>query len=182
MTIVIFSGLNSEYQNLINSFKQSELNFIGYDDALPINCDSLILLDDFKSKDNINFLIEAIRLDKKILGVGKGIIPIINYFAKTNFKQKQFTGSDSTFIALGSKFAEIIGGAGPLKTHYKVDWEVPIKFIPNNFLISAFNTGNGCIEALESLNSNQILGVIWPIFNSEKSPSGFQNILSWIYE
>ena len=85
MTIAIFSGLNSEYQNLINSFNQSELNFIGYDDALPINCDSLILLDDFKSKDNINFLIEAIRLDKKILGVGKGIIPIINYFAISIF-------------------------------------------------------------------------------------------------
>ena len=182
MTIAIFSGLNSEFQNLTKSFNQFELNFIGCNDEFPPDCDSLIILDDFKSKNNTNFLIDAIRLEKKILGVGKGIIPIINYFAKVEFKQKQFSGSDSTFIALGSKFAEIIGGAGPLKTHYKVDWEVPIKFIPHNFLISAFNTGNGCIEALESMNSNQILGVIWPIFNPEKPPSGFQNILSWIYE
>tara|TARA_B110000438_G_C15635760_1_gene572995 strand:- start:232 stop:780 length:549 start_codon:yes stop_codon:yes gene_type:complete len=182
MAIAIYSGLNSGFQNLTKYFNHSDLIFIDGHDALPANSDSLILLDDIKSKNDIIFLIDAIRLDKKILGVGKGIIPIINYFAKTDLKQKKFNGSDSTFIALGSKFAEIIGGAGPLKTHYKVDWEVPIKFIPNNFLISAFNTGNGCIEALESMNSSQILGVIWPIFNSIKHPSGFQNILSWVYE
>ena len=53
---------------------------------------------------------------------------------------------------------------------------------PDDFMASAFNTGNGCIEAVESKGLNEILGVIWPIFSSVKYPSGFENILSWISE
>ena len=85
-------------------------------------------------------------------------------------------------MALGSKLAEIIGGAGPLNTKYNLNWEVPIKFLPNNFLLSGINAGNGSIEALEMVGEWEIIGTIWPIFSEEKAPSGFENILSWISE
>ena len=78
--------------------------------------------------------------------------------------------------------AEIIGGAGPLNTHYDLDFEIPVMFLPVKFLLSAFNAGNGSIEALEMVGEWEILRVIWSLFSTKKAPSGFENILSWISE
>ena len=107
---------------------------------------------------------------------------MISYFNNKECKSRKFEGSTSSFLALGSKLAEIIGGAGPLNTKYNLNWEVPIKFLPNNFLLSGINAGNGSIEALEMVGEWEIIGTIWPIFSEEKAPSGFENILSWISE
>ena len=54
--------------------------------------------------------------------------------------------------------------------------------MPNNFLLSGINAGNGSIEALEMVGEWEIIGTVWPIFSEEKAPSGFENILSWISE
>ena len=93
---------------------------------------------------------------------------------------RSFSGDGSTFISLGSRLAEIIGGAGPLKTNYFNNYEIPIENIPNNFLPSSINLNNGCIEAIEFEGKGNIMGIIWPIFSSNKMPSRFENILSWI--
>ncbi|MBM01462.1 MAG: hypothetical protein CL762_01925 [Chloroflexi bacterium] len=180
----------SNDQKILNSIEEKfnlfsiniELITSTHIEDVPKNLTGLIV----PEKVDINVLSIFIKFAKennlKTLFTNRGIESLISYFGDKDYIAKEFDGSDSTFLALGSKLAEIIGGAGPLNTHYDLDWEIPINFLPDKFLLSAFNSGNGSIEALEMVGKWEIIGVIWPLFSSKKAPSGFENILSWISE
>ena len=185
MPIAIHSQNNKDIKLIKDKFGlldiKSEFVIINDKDKFPAFCTSLILTGPVPENFTIPICVnDAIRMKKKILGVESGLISIIDSFSNLPVQKKYFEGDNSSFITLGSKLATIIGGAGPLKTQYSFNWEIPMNFIPDDFMASAFNTGNGCIEAVESKGLNEILGVIWPIFSSVKYPSGFENILSWI--
>ena len=125
---------------------------------------------DYASKNNI-----------KILAVERGLLSLINLINGSSKEiERPFKGNSSTFISLGSKLAEIIGGAGPLKTNFDYKFEIPIKALPPNYLPSSINLESGCIEAIESEGKTNILGVLWPLLSGQKIPSRFENILSWI--
>ena len=127
------------------------------------------------------FIEFSVNKDLKVLAVNRAIISLIKVLKNSNEKiERQFSGDNSTFISLGSRLAEIIGGAGTLRTNFENSYEIPIGKMPANYLPSSINLNNGCIEALESEASGNILGVVWPILSSEKMPSRFENILSWI--
>jgi len=127
------------------------------------------------------FIDFSVKKNLKVLAVDRAIISLINVLKNTNEKiDRPFSGNNSTFISLGSRLAEIIGGAGTLNTNFDNSYEIPINKIPLNYLPSSINLNNGCIEALESEASGNILGVVWPILSSQKIPSRFENILSWI--
>ena len=181
----------SQDQKILNSIKGKFNSF-----SIDIDLASLMHIEDIPK--NLTGLIVPGKVDKNVLSTflkfakknnlktlftnQGGVESLISYFGNKECRVKKFEGSDLTFLSLGSKLAEIIGGAGPLNTHYDLDCEIPISFLPDKFLLSAFNAGNGSIEALEMVGEWEILGVIWPLFSSKKAPSGFENILSWISE
>tara|TARA_Y200000002_G_scaffold282607_1_gene236604 strand:- start:141 stop:701 length:561 start_codon:yes stop_codon:yes gene_type:complete len=179
---------------LNDSKKIDEIKLIFKNNEIEINLKNLIHIEDISLKATgilisreleplylKPFIDYAIKKNIKVLAVGRALISLINSLKGTNENvERSFSGDGSTFISLGSRLAEIIGGAGPLKTNYFNNYEIPIENIPNNFLPSSINLNNGCIEAIEFEGKGNIMGIIWPIFSSNKMPSRFENILSWI--
>ena len=179
---------------LNDSKKIDEIKLIFKNNEIEINLRNLIHIEDISLKTTgilisreleplylKPFIDYAIKKNIKVLAVGRALISLINALKDSNEKvDRSFSGDGSTFISLGSRLAEIIGGAGPLKTNYFNNYEIPIENIPNNFLPSSINLNNGCIEAIEFEGKGNIMGIIWPIFSSNKMPSRFENILSWI--
>tara|TARA_E500000331_G_scaffold342542_1_gene376266 strand:+ start:730 stop:1290 length:561 start_codon:yes stop_codon:yes gene_type:complete len=141
----------------------------------------ILILSEFQSSYLRPFIDYSLKNNIKVLAVGRALISLISTLNNSKKKlDRSFTGDGSTFISLGSKLAEIIGGAGPLKTNYFNDYEISIENTPKHFLPSSINLNNGCIEAIESVGKDSIIGVVWPIFSINKMPSRFENILSWI--
>ena len=179
---------------LNDSKKIDDIKLIFESNEININLKNLIHIEDISSKTTgilisrelkpsylKPFVDYSIKKNIKVLAVGRALISLINTLKGTNEKvYRSFSGDRSTFISLGSRLAEIIGGAGPLKTNYLNSYEIPIENMPNNFLPSSINLNNGCIEAIELEGKGNIIGIIWPIFSSNKIPSRFENILSWI--
>lgn len=159
-----------------------ELSSVSHIEDIPPDASGMIIPNLLDSNYANLFLQYAKKNKLKTLAVGRGLVSLLNFSNKLDCNVEEFSGGDSTFLALGSKFAEIIGGAGPLNTHYSLNWEIPIRHLPNKFLLSGVNLGNGCIEAVEMERNLEIIGIIWPIFSSQKIPSRFENILSWISE
>jgi len=186
MKILVLSNdqkILNKIKSKFNSFSiNSKFVLATHVEDIPKDLCGLIIPDKVPLNDLSIFLKYAKNNNLKTLFTGQGLISLISYFNKKECKAKKFEGSNSSFLALGSKLAEIIGGAGPLNTHYDLDWEIPIKFLPDKFLLSGINAGNGSIEALEMVGEWEIMGIVWPIFSAKKAPSGFENILSWISE
>ncbi len=186
MKILVLSNdqkILNKIKSKFNSFSiNSKFVLATHVEDIPKDLCGLIIPDKVPLNDLSIFLKYAKKNNLKTLFTGQGLISLISYFNKKECKAKKFEGSNSSFLALGSKLAEIIGGAGPLNTHYDLDWEMPIKFLPDKFLLSGINAGNGSIEALEMVGEWEIMGIVWPIFSAKKAPSGFENILSWISE
>ena len=180
---------------ILNSSKKiDEIRSIFYSYKVDINLKNLLHIEDISPNTTgilitnefeisiIKPIVEfAIKNNIKILAVERGLLSLINLMNDSSHEiDRPFTGNSSTFISLGSKLAEIIGGAGPLKTNFEYKFEIPIKALPPNYLPSSINLESGCIEAIESEGGTNILGVLWPIFSGQKIPSRFENILSWI--
>ena len=141
----------------------------------------ILIINEFDPSFLKPFIDYAKRKNIKILAVNKALLSLVNFLNGSNIKlERPFSGDKSTFISLGSKLAEIIGGAGPLKTNFNYKFEIPIKELPVNYLPSSINLQSGCIEAIESEGEYNILGIIWPIFSNQKIPPRFENILRWI--
>ena len=141
----------------------------------------ILIINEFDPSFLKPFIDYAKRKNIKILAVNKALLSLVNFLNGSNIKlERPFSGDKSTFISLGSKLAEIIGGAGPLKTNFNYKFEIPIKELPVNYLPSSINLQSGCIEAIESQGEYNILGIIWPIFSNQKIPPRFENILRWI--
>ena len=141
----------------------------------------ILIINEFDPSFLKPFIDYAKRKNIKILAVNKALLSLVNFLNGSNIKlERPFSGDKSTFISLGSKLAEIIGGAGPLKTNFNYKFEIPIKELPVNYLPSSINLQSGCIEDIESQGEYNILGIIWPIFSNQKIPPRFENILRWI--
>ena len=148
---------------------------------ISLKTTGILILSEFQPSYLNPFIDYSIKNNIKILAVGRALISLISTLNNSKKKlDRSFSGDGSTFISLGSNLAEIIGGAGPLKTNYFNDFEITIENIPNHFLPSSINLNNGCIEAIESEGKGNIIGIVWPIFSTNKMPSRFENILSWI--
>ena len=186
MKVLVLSNDEKIFNSIKDKFYSYSINskFIlaTHIEDIPNDLSGLIIPSKVSLNDLSIYLKHAKKYNLKTLFTEQGIISMISYFNNKECKSRKFEGSRSSFLALGSKLAEIIGGAGPLNTKYNLNWEVPIKFLPNNFLLSGINAGNGSIEALEMVGEWEIIGTIWPIFSEEKAPSGFENILSLISE
>ena len=171
-----------EIRSIFDSYKVdiNLKNLLHIEDISP-NTTGILITNEFEIS-IIKPIVEfAIKNNIKILAVERGLLSLINLMNDSSHEiDRPFTGNSSTFISLGSKLAEIIGGAGPLKTNFEYNFEIPIKALPPNYLPSSINLESGCIEAIESEGKTNILGVLWPILSGQKIPSRFENILSWI--
>ena len=180
--IINSSNKIDEIRSIFDSYKVdiNLKNLLHIEDISP-NTTGILITNEFEIS-IIKPIVEfAIKNNIKILAVERGLLSLINLMNDSSHEiDRPFTGNSSTFISLGSKLAEIIGGAGPLKTNFEYKFEIPIKALPPNYLPSSINLESGCIEAIESEGSTNILGVLWPIFSGQKIPSRFENILSWI--
>ena len=179
---------------VLNSSKINEISSIFDSYKVDINLKNLLHVEDISKKTtgilitdefDLSFLKPIIdyasKNNIKILAVERGLLSLINFInGSSNEIERPFSGNSSTFISLGSKLAEIIGGAGPLKTNFDYKFEIPIKALPPNYLPSSINLESGCIEAIESEGKTNILGVLWPLLSGQKIPPRFENILSWI--
>jgi len=171
-----------EIRSIFDSYKVdiNLKNLLHIEDISP-NTTGILITNEFEISIVKPIVEFAIKNNIKILAVERGLLSLINLMNDSSYEiDRPFTGNSSTFISLGSKLAEIIGGAGPLKTNFKYKFEIPIKALPPNYLPSSINLESGCIEAIESEGGTNILGVLWPIFSGQKIPSRFENILSWI--
>ena len=164
-----------------NNKIEINLNNLLHVEDISSNTTGILIIDKFETSFLKPFIDYANKYNIKILATDKALLSLINLFNNSSKNiARPFSGDRSTFISLGSKLAEIIGGAGPLKTNFEYDFEIPIKELPLNYLPSSINLQSGCIEAMESEGRGNILGIVWPIFSNQKIPSRFENILRWI--
>lgn len=171
-----------EIRSIFDSYKVdiNLKNLLHIEDISP-NTTGILITNEFEISIVKPIVEFAIKNNIKILAVERGLLSLINLMNDSSHEiDRPFTGNSSTFISLGSKLAEIIGGAGPLKTNFEYKFEIPIKALPPNYLPSSINLESGCIEAIESEGDSNIFGVLWPILSGQKIPSRFENILSWI--
>jgi len=144
---------------LNDSKKIDDIKLIFESNEININLKNLIHIEDISSKTTgilisrelkpsylKPFVDYSIKKNIKVLAVGRALISLINTLKGTNEKvHRSFSGDRSTFISLGSRLAEIIGGAGPLKTNYLNSYEIPIENMPNNLISQRFMPYNNQI-------------------------------------
>ena len=83
---------------------------------------------------------------------------------------------DGMFMALGSKLADTIGGAGfvsPLSCHAR---GISRGVLAPGTLASAYSNSDGTIEAFEVTANQWVIAVQWPAHRLEDQPSGFDNL------
>ena len=83
---------------------------------------------------------------------------------------------DSMFMALGSKLADTIGGAGFVSASSCHAYGVSRGVLAPGTLASAYSTVDGTIEAFEVTANKWAIGVQWPAHRLDDQPSGFDNL------
>ena len=83
---------------------------------------------------------------------------------------------DRMFMALGSKLADTIGGAGFVSAASCHDHGISRGVLAPGTLASAYSTDDGIIEAFEVTANRWAIAVQWPAHRLDDQPSGFDNL------
>jgi gamma-glutamyl-gamma-aminobutyrate hydrolase PuuD len=83
---------------------------------------------------------------------------------------------DGMFMALGSKLADTIGGAGFVSAASCHEHGISRGVLAPGTLASAYSTEDGTIEAFEVTANRWVIAVQWPAHMLDDQPSGFDNL------
>ncbi|NQW18978.1 MAG: gamma-glutamyl-gamma-aminobutyrate hydrolase family protein [Chloroflexi bacterium] len=83
---------------------------------------------------------------------------------------------DGMFMALGSKLADTIGGAGFVSAASCHSHGISRAVLAPGTLASAYSTDDGMIEAFEVTANRWVIAVQWPAQRLGDQPSGFDNL------
>ncbi len=83
---------------------------------------------------------------------------------------------DGMFMALGSKLAETIGGAGFVSPASCHAYGISRGALAPGTLASAYSNSDGTIEAFEVTANRWVIAVQWPAHRLEDQPAGFDNL------
>jgi len=83
---------------------------------------------------------------------------------------------DGMFMALGSKLADTIGGAGFVSAASCHEYGISRGVLAPGTLASAYSTEDGIIEAFEVTANRWVIAVQWPAHRLDDQPSGFDNL------
>ena len=133
-----------EIRSIFDSYKVdiNLKNLLHIEDISP-NTTGILITNEFEIS-IIKPIVEfAIKNNIKILAVERGLLSLINLMNDSSHEiDRPFTGNSSTFISLGSKLAEIIGGAGPLKTNFEYKFELSLLFKFTSLKLPIFRNSN----------------------------------------
>lgn len=83
---------------------------------------------------------------------------------------------DGMFMALGSKLADTIGGAGFVSPASCHAYGISRGVLAPGTLAAAYSNSDGTIEAFEVTANRWVIAVQWPAHRLEDQPSGFDNL------